>query len=411
MTIGSASTPEHESPRNVRFAPSANDRSSPVLAIFGRHSGIHTLPVCRVGILTLLGLLLSVGAVHGQTQQRTVTWRAHPPEAHGFDSIALARAVNRAAALSPPLTSLVIARDTTTVAEVYFQGADPNDGANLKSASKSVISALTGIAIEEGALDGLSQPLGSLFPKTLVGSPQKRKITIRNLLTQQAGLESTSFGNYGEWVTSRDWLRSALQQPMVDRRGGDMIYSTGNTHILGAVIAEATGQPLRQYAQSRLFDPLGVQIRNWQRSPVGRYFGGNNLSLTPRGMLRFGQLYLNGGRFGGTRVLPSSWVNLSWKTYVRSTYHGHQYGYLWFTYEFGGEQVAFAWGYGGQYVFVVPRLDLVVVCTSALGNRPPGSDNHNEAILRLLGNHIIPAARGPHHTDVWPPLPEPLFGW
>jgi CubicO group peptidase (beta-lactamase class C family) len=197
----------------------------------------------------------------------------------------------------------------------------------------------------------------------------------------------------------------------VARPGGEMIYSTGTTHVLGAVLAKATGQSLRVYAQERLFDPLGVRIRSWQRSPAGRYFGGNNLSLTPRGLLRFGQLYLNDGRFRGRQVLPADWVDLSWRTYVRETYHGHQYGYLWFTHTFGGERVAFAWGYGGQYVFVVPRLNLVVACTSSLANRPPGSTDHNEQILRLLDEHLIPAARGPTFTDSWPPLPRPPFGW
>jgi len=242
-------------------------------------------------------------------------------------------------------------------------------------------------------------------------APRKQRITVRNLLTQQAGLESTSFGNYGAWVSSRDWVADALRRPMVDVRGGEMIYSTGNTHVLGAVLAEATGRPLRAYAQDRLFTPLGVRIRSWQRSPVGRYFGGNNLALTPRGLLRVGQLYLNGGRAGGRQVLPPEWIDLSWKTYVRSTYRDHQYGYLWFTHRFGGERVAFAWGYGGQYVFVVPRLNLVVACTSALGARPSGGDDHNTQILRLLERHIIPAARGPHPTDAWPALPRPVIGW
>ena len=367
------------------------------------------LPI--VGIVLILGGALSAGPAWGQSGARTVTWRAHPPAAHGFDAAGLATAVDQAADLAPPLTSLLVARGTTTVAEVYFGAGGPDRSANLKSASKSILSALAGIALNEGALAGLDQPIGDFFPTLLADAPRKQRITVRHLLTQQAGLESTSFGNYGGWVTNRDWVADALRRPFVDRPGGEMIYSTGTTHVLGAVLAEATGQSLRAYAQSRLFDPLGVRIRSWQRSPAGRYFGGNNLSLTPRALLRFGQLYLNDGRVGDHQVLPPGWGPLSWKTYVRKTYHGHQYGYLWFTHTFGGERVAFAWGYGGQYVFVVPRLNLVVAATSSLARRPPGSGDHNEQILHLLGEHLIPAARGPEVFAPWPPLPRPIFGW
>ena len=345
-------------------------------------------------LLTVAGLVLaSTLAAFPAAAQRTATWRAHPGDAHGFDAFALAEAVDRAASLAP-LTSLLVARGDTTVAEVYFNGRTADRGANLKSASKSILSALTGIALADGALDGVTQPIGPFFPTLLADATQKQRITLHDLLTQQAGLESTSFGNYGAWVSSDNWVANALRRPMVDRPGGEMIYSTGTTHVLGAVLSRATGQSLRTFAQERLFDPLGVRIRSWQRSPAGRYFGGNNMALTPRALLRFGQLYLNRGTFRGRRILPAAWIDRSWRTYVRSTYNNHQYGYLWFTHFFGGEQVAFAWGYGGQYVFVVPRLHLVVAVTSSLRTRPRGSDDHNERILRLLAEHLIPAARG-----------------
>ncbi|WP_263785339.1 serine hydrolase domain-containing protein [Salinibacter grassmerensis] len=368
-------------------------------------------PLAPSALGGLLLLCLVAAPAHAQSGPTTETWRAHPPKSYGFDAFALATAVDRAADLAPPLTSLLVARGSTTVAEVYFNGRSPAQGANLKSASKSVLSALTGIAVEDGILDGVEQPIGPFFPTLLADAPRKQRITIDHLLTQQTGLESTSFGNYGAWVSSPDWVADALRRPMVDRPGGDMIYSTGTTHILGAVLAEASGRSLRSFAQDRLFDPLGVRVQSWQRAPTGRYFGGNNMALTPRAMLRFGQLYLNDGRFRGQQVLPADWVDLSWRTYVRSTYRDHQYGYLWFTHELGGERVAFAWGYGGQYVFVVPRLDLVMACTSSLRDRPRGSEDHNEQIMRLLAENIIPAAQGPLGPSEWPPLPQPVFGW
>lgn len=362
------------------------------------------------GAALLLGLAFHTAPTpaHGQ---RTVSWRVHPHTAHGFDLVALTGAIERAKDLAPPLRSLLIARDTARVAEVYFGDMTARQGANLKSASKSVLSALTGIALAEGHLDDLSQPIGPFFPDLLSGAPRKQKITIRNLLTQRAGLESTSFGNYGAWVSSPNWVANALRQPLESAPGTDMIYSTGTTHILATVLTRATGQPLRTYAQNKLFDPLDARIRSWQQAPEGIYFGGNNLSITPRALLRFGMLYLNEGRFRGADVLPSEWIDVSWRAYVPSTYHGHSYGYLWFTHDIASERVAFAWGYGGQYVFVVPRLDLVVAVTSSLSNRPPESSAHNRRILQLLEEHIIPAARGPGLFDGWPPLDRPPFGW
>ncbi len=362
----------------------------------------------------LLPFLLLIPLSHsspvlGQSSKKTVTWKAHPPSSHGFDAGGLAEAVDHAATLAP-LSSLLIARDTTVVAEAYFHGMQPDEGANLKSASKSILGALAGIALNEGVLEGLDQPIGPFFPDLLADAPRKRQITLHNLLTQKAGLESTSIENYGAWVSSPNWIADALRRPFVAAPGEEMVYSTGTTHVLAAILTKATGQPLRDYAQEHLFDPLGVRIVNWQQDPQGYYFGGNNMALTPRGLLRFGQLYLNDGEFQGRQVLPPDWIDQSWRTFVRSTYRGHQYGYLWFTYTFAGERVMFAWGYGGQYLFVVPRLNLVVACTTSLDETPAPS-NHSDRILRLLEQHIIPAARGPSPVDTWPPLDRPFPGW
>lgn len=372
--------------------------------------GTVPLRFSAVVLVVLLSSFLFVRPAPAQSSVNTVTWQAHPPSSHDFDVGALAEAVDHAASLAP-LNSLLIARDSTLVAEVYFRGMQPTQGANLKSASKSILSALTGIALFNGDLESLDQPIGPFFPTLLADAPRKQQITIRHLLTQQAGLESTSFDNYGPWVTSSNWVADALRRPLEAAPGSEMIYSTGTTHLLAAVLTEATGQPLRSYAQEHLFDPLDTRIQNWQQDPQGIYFGGNNLSLTPRGLLRFGQLFLHRGEVGGRQIFPPHWVDLSWRTYVRSTYRGHQYGYLWFTHSIGGEHVAFAWGYGGQYVFVVPRLNLVVACTSSLEDYASAPSNHNRRILRLLGEHLIPAARGPTALDPWPELPRPFHGW
>jgi CubicO group peptidase (beta-lactamase class C family) len=355
----------------------------------------------------LLLVLVAGGAmpVHGQPSgsendaeaERPAWLQAEPPR-FGFDRAALDSLVGRAEALSP-LNSLLIARGDTTVVAWTAPGMRTDRPTNVKSASKTILSALVGLAIADGHLDGVDQPIGPFFPDVLDGSAPgdstKRQITLRDLLTMQAGLESTSFGNYGAWVSSRDWARDALDRDLVGTPGDGMIYSTGTSHLVAVILAKAIGRPLRDYAQKRLFDPLGVEIGSWQKSPQGYYFGGNNLALSPEGLLRFGQLYLRGGLQSyesGTAILPPMWIADSWRVRVTRSYRGFRYGYLWWIEDFGGHRTYFAWGYGGQMLFVVPTLDLVAVMTSSLTNRPDDVSDHSGRLFRFFETVVAPAS-------------------
>jgi len=303
------------------------------------------------------------------------------------DSVRLAGVYRRAAEL-PRLRSLLVQSRGRIVGERYFRGATRARRANIKSASKSVISALVGIAIERGDLRGVDQTVAELLPSYVDArtDPRKRAITIEDLLTMRSGLESTSFGNYGSWVTSRNWVRDALRRPVVAERGGnggEMIYSTGSTHLLSAILTRATGMSTYQFARLHLAEPAGIALRPWQRDPQGVYFGGNEMYLTPRDMLKFGTLYLNGGVANGRQVVPRGWIERSTRAYTRSGWSDNEYGYGWWLRSAGGRQVYYAWGYGGQFIFVVPALELVVVTTSAsdAGTRERG---HLEAVYALL---------------------------
>jgi len=318
------------------------------------------------------------------------SWLVAPPAAHGFDRSALDSLVAKARTLSP-LNSLLIARGDTTVVEWYGPGMRASRAMNIKSASKTVLSALVGIALEEGALDGPGQEIGPFFPEilddTTAADSVKRRITLGDLLTMRAGLESTSFGNYGSWVSANSWVRNALERPLVRPPGDGMIYSTGTSHLVAVILAKALDRPLRGYAQERLFGPLGAQIGSWQRDPEGYHFGGNNLALTPRALLRFGQLYLRGGfvrSANGTRaqVISPDWIGASWNLRVLDSYRGFRYGYFWWMEEFAGHRTYFAWGYGGQMLFVTPGLDLVCVMTSALTSDTRG---HSGRLFRFYG--------------------------
>ncbi len=348
---------------------------------------IRYLSIRLTGLAACLLLATTASA-----QPKAPAWEVQPPETFGLDSTALAQAYAHAAELTP-LNSLLIARNGALVAEQYFGGMTARRQINIKSASKSVLSALIGIAFYEGHLDSLDQPITDFFPEYFDAStdPRKRAITIRHLLTMTPGLETTSFGNYGAWVGSRNWVRYALDQPMIMNPGGDaMIYSTGTTHLLSAILTKATGMSTLAYARDRLFKPMSIALPAWDRDPQGNYLGGNNMALTPRELLKFGQLYLDDGRYEDQQLIPAAWIHASTRRFVTKTFRGFEYGYLWWIEDFGGYETWFAWGYGGQYVFVVPALGLVVVCTSALKGHPRGVD-HNARIYDLLENYVLPA--------------------
>jgi CubicO group peptidase (beta-lactamase class C family) len=294
-----------------------------------------------------------------------------------------------------PLTSLVVSVDGRRVGSGFYRGLDPSDPVNVKSVSKSVVSALVGIALDRGELEGVDQRLVELLPEYFQGEydPRKDSITVGQLLSMTNGLETTSFGNYGEWVASPDWVGYAVEKPLECDPGSCMTYSTGDYHLLSAILTRATGEDLRSYARHVLLAPLGIPARGWDRGPDGYYLGGNNMSFTAGEMLRLGQLYLDGGVWESEKVLPLEWIVASWGDYAVSPWNGHRYGYGWWGREWGGEEVRFAWGYGGQFIFVVPRLRTVVVTTSSLTDRPRGVD-HNDAIQDLLARELIPAIRG-----------------
>ncbi|HEX9878878.1 MAG TPA: serine hydrolase [Candidatus Binatia bacterium] len=305
-----------------------------------------------------------------------------------------ARALERAARL-PRLKGLLLSVDGELVVERYFNGSGPNQWANLKSASKSVLSILMGIALDRGQMKGVDDTVDRFFPEYFGKGtdPAKKRITLEDLLTMRSGLESTSRRNYGRWVQSGNWVRHVLERPMVDKPGGRMIYSTGNSHVLSAALTRAAGMSTYEFARRFLAEPLGIAIRPWLRDPQGIYFGGNEMHLLPRAMLKIGELYRLGGRAGNKQVVSASWVRDSLTPRTWSRFSGRQYGYGWWIDTLGGHEAQFAFGHGGQFIFVVPDLRLTAVVTSAATPVQVRDErrHHQEGIFDLLEQDIIPA--------------------
>ena len=302
---------------------------------------------------------------------------------------ALEPAVARVSQL-PRMRSLLVSVDGRLKVEQYFHGAAADRAANMKSASKSIISILVGIALDRGDIDSIDTPIDQFFPGVL-DDPEKGRITVEDLLTMRAGLETTSNRNYGRWVQSSNWVRHVLTRPLVATPGTDMIYSTGSTHLLSAIITQASGMDTHRFARRYLGEPMGISVPRWTADPQGIFFGGNEMSMTPRDMLAIGEMYLNCGRVGTRQIVSEEWVHTSIRTHATRDWRPERtYGYGWWVREVDEHDAFYAWGYGGQFIYVVPGLRLVAVMTSS-PNPGEGLRAHRQSLYDLMEEEIVPA--------------------
>ncbi len=296
-------------------------------------------------------------------------WPASTPAAMGIDAAILDTAADEVA-LSPAAASLLVVRHGRLVFERYFNGFNAADSKDLHSLTKSITSILTGIAIDEGYLD-LDTRIDQALPPGLV--VDHGELTVRDLLRMAGGLEPAEpDGNY-EWEPSEapgepSLVRAVLSSQKVAEPGTEFLYNSGLTHMLAAMVAEATGMSLCEFAADHLFGPLGIDVEAWHVEPGGYFTGGFGMFLTPREIARFGQLALDRGASPLRRIVSEDWLDQSLSEQWDLGCPGflpveRRYGYLWWGYTIGGHEVWVASGYGGQDVAIVPDLELVVVMT------------------------------------------------
>ncbi len=304
---------------------------------------------------------------------------------------ALVRVLDAAARLRP-LKTVAVAHRGTLIAQRGYAKNTVGTPTNIKSASKSVISALVGIAIDKKMLSGADQKIAPLLEKDLPANPDPRlaQITIGNLLSMQAGLARTSGPNYGRWVASRNWVKAALAEPFVEEPGGPMLYSTGSSHLLSAILTRVSGRSTLELARDWLAPAEGFSIASWDRDPQGIYFGGNQMAMSTTSLLAFGELYRRAGKTAaGRQLIPADWIAQSWTARTASRFTGDAYGYGWFLREMAGFKVAYAWGYGGQMLYVAPDAELTCAMTSQ-DSAPAGRTGHRDD-LHLLFAEILGA--------------------
>lgn len=290
----------------------------------------------------------------------------------------------------PQLHAIMVRRGDDVIFAQAPRGPGLDRIANIKSCSKSIVALLLGAAIARGDVPDVTATLGKVAPRLVPtqAAPEIADITLEDLVTLRAGLERTSGANYGAWVSSSNWVANALSRPIVAEPGTRMLYSTGSTHVLGAALAEATGQSLLAQARTRLGDPMGIDIPAWTRDPQGYYLGGNEMALRPTAMLDVATLLRDGGRFNGTQIIPQSWIDASLTARTRSQFSGLSYGYGWFLSRSG---YALGRGYGGQIIAAHRSRKLAVAITSD-PTLPARSGGYFGDLMRLLEGPILDLA-------------------
>jgi CubicO group peptidase (beta-lactamase class C family) len=317
--------------------------------------------------------------------------------------------------------AVLIERGGRLVYEQYFAGPDERWGRplgrivfdrrtkhDLRSVTKSVVSALVGIAHGAGKIESLDRPIADFFPELgeLV-TPERRRVSVRHALMMAAGLEWNETLPYTDprndevgLIRSPDPIRFVLSRPVVTEPGALWNYNGGLTHLLGAIVQRSTGQPLREYARAVLFEPLGISDLDWDGDLGGMPSAASGLRLRPRDLAKLGSLYMHGGRWHGRQIIPAQWVSESVRRHIAlpaavSAFGTHGYGYQWwhacYRTAAGTFETHFAVGNGQQRVYVLPQLDLVVTILAGRYNDPSA----NLMPIRLLLEQIIPAVPAP----------------
>lgn len=265
-----------------------------------------------------------------------------------------------------PLLSSVIVRNGYIVDEYYKDGYDENSVFVLNSASKSVTSALIGIAVDMGLIESVDVPISTYFPQVLENGGYWAEITIRHLLTHTSGIDMSDTADWYDWRSSANWVQYILDRPVTSRPGTVFNYSTGNTHLLSAILQQASGMTLEEFGKRYLFDPMEMNSASVSADAQGISDGGNGVSMNIYDMAKFGMLYLNGGEWQGSQLVSRDWVTQSTTVQFERDSGSADYGYQWWVRTFGDHDYPayFAQGHAGQYIFVVPDLQLVIAMTS-----------------------------------------------
>ena len=346
---------------------------------------------CSLAILFLV-LCLAVFAPKADSEVQRLPAK---PDAMDVDNSVL-KALFRDLVSDPhkDIKGVVIIRHGKLISEAYFNGDTVNTLHDIRSATKSITATLMGIAIDRHLIQSVDDPIATYLP----GLPQdgKQNITIRDLLNMRSGLDAddedpSTPGNEDRLDESRDWMKTIYAMPMKTQPGQKYIYCSINAFLTGAIIENASKIPLDVFAQQNLFDPLGIRNFKWRHVPVNRTTGQGNLQITARDEAEIGELILHNGQLGDRQIVNPGWVEKSIASQVPISAvdpYADFYGYMWYSKAepVGGHTVMvhFASGNGGNKIYVIPSLDMVVAITSSAYGHGYGQKRSQNILLRIL---------------------------
>jgi CubicO group peptidase (beta-lactamase class C family) len=313
----------------------------------------------------------------------TDSWRESAPVKQGVDPELLNEIYTRELSID----GLVVVRNGYIVAEKYSEPYDQESLHGIYSVTKSILSALIGIAIRDGFIKSLNDPVLDYFPERTFENDdaQKRSITLEHMLTMTSGLEF----DWDEMIWSPDFVQYVLDQPMFAEPGIQFNYSSGNAHVLSAILQQTSGLNAEDFAQQYLFEYLGIEDVEWKKDNLGISKGGWGMRMKPRDMAKIGYLYLNKGLWDGMQIIPEHWIKAStqqryiqvpdplepWDVYM---------GYYWWLHE---DNLYAAHGMKGQFIYVIPEQNMVVVITSHV------PDSRFSQPQQLIREDIIPSVK------------------
>jgi len=346
-------------------------------------------------ITFFLFALLTENAFCEQPKKReywpTSGWKTSTPEEQGMDSTKLLIADEFIQNRLPDAFSLLVIKNGYLVFEKYYSWGSPEKYAVVHSVTKSVMSALIGIALDKGYLKGVDQKLIEFFPEYITdeSDPRKKEISLKDLLTMSAGFRWNDWGSSMRfWYSSLDWAKYTIELPLENNPGDVFNYNSSTSHLLSVILSKSTKASALDYAKKNLFEPLGIQSAYWHQGPQGYHIGGFGLGLSARDLAKIGFLYLNNGYWNGQPIVSEYWVKESTAQQIQAVRHPiygtFGYGYQWWVKKVDGCNSFRAWGRRGQYIVVVPKLDLVIAVTSETAQPHPPTSIHYSPLFDLV---------------------------